>query len=111
MRRGPLRILRDDRDCCLFSPAGSHHDFLYFSHRDRALRALFYGDGFIDEIPRLLQEPGLCIECGLGLRIIGGVSLDGPDCIAWNCSRDAANRILAGLMRCMGEEGGFIRPL
>jgi hypothetical protein len=67
-----LRFFRDDRDYCVFSLAGNPHEFFYFSHRERPLRSLFYGDGFLGEIPRLRQEPGLCIECGLGMRILGG---------------------------------------
>jgi hypothetical protein len=94
VREVHLRFLRDDRDYCAFSLSENSHEFLYFSHRSRPLRSLFYE-----------KDPGLCIECGLGIRILGSVSLDGPDCIAWNCSRWVANRILAGLRRCMGDEG------
>ncbi|HOX35526.1 MAG TPA: hypothetical protein P5217_07060 [Methanoregulaceae archaeon] len=105
------RFSRHDRDYCLFSIEGKPYEFLYFSHREKDLRSLFYGSGFLDMIPRIEQEkPDLCIECGLGTRIRGGVSLDDGDVVAWHCSGKKANGIIVALRENLGPDGNWIKP-
>ncbi len=96
------QFTRHDREYWIFSVQGNPHTFLYFSHRKKDLRALFYGNSFTDEIPRIEQDAGLCIECGLGTRIRGGVSLDGGEVVAFNCERGAANRLVGRLRKISG---------
>ncbi len=104
-----LRLFsRHDRDYCIFSFCGSPHSFLYFNHRNKDVRALFYGSGFLDEIPHIEQNPDHCIECGLGSRIQGGVSLDSGDIVTWHCTVQAANKILARLVAKCGDDGTWI---
>jgi len=70
-----------------------------------------FGKDFREHIPVLISEKSdLCIECGLGLKVAGGVALDNGDLIAWNCSIEEANRILEGLIRIMGANGDWIVP-
>lgn len=104
------RFFRHDRDYCIFSIEGKPYEFLYFSHREKDLRSLFYGSGFLDTIPQIEQEkPDLCIECGLGTRIKGGVSLDEGDIVSWHCSSKKANGILLALCNILGDDEGWIR--
>ncbi|NMB79830.1 MAG: hypothetical protein GYA23_12135 [Methanomicrobiales archaeon] len=92
-----------------FSIEGRDVDFLYYSHTSQPLRSLMYGKDFPGQLPHLLKKEDLCIECGLGLSIKGGVALDGGELIAWNITVDEANRILAVLHQAMGETGNWIQ--
>ena len=53
-----------------------------------------------------MEDGDVCIECGLGLSVIGGVALDNGDCVAWNYTvEEQANQVLTGLREHLGEEG------
>jgi hypothetical protein len=67
-----------------------------------------FGRDFLDKLSQLMKNEELCIECGLGLSIVGGIALDSGDCIEWNCSTAEANRVLAGLRDRLGDEGQWI---
>jgi hypothetical protein len=69
---------------------------------------LFFGKDFMEKISDLLENRDLCIECGLGLSVAGGVALDGGDCVAWHCSIAEANRVLAPLKEILRDEGRWI---
>ncbi|MDD1702721.1 MAG: hypothetical protein LUQ31_07060 [Methanoregula sp.] len=102
-------FLRHDRKYCIFSVSGSDNDYLYYSHVARPLRSLMFGKDFSLRMQALVREnEDLCIECGLGLSITGGVALDNGDLVAWNCEVEDANRILAGLKRYLGTQGEWI---
>jgi hypothetical protein len=96
---------RHDRWYCIFSIAGKTEEFLYYTHRDKPLRSLMFGDHFVDQVPGLMKKEDLCIECGLGLSVKGGVALDDGDLIAWHCTVDEVNAILMALKEILGEEG------
>lgn len=98
-----LQFFRHDRNYWIFSLTDNPYTFLYFSHTKRDLRSLFYGTGFLDEIPRLQEKPDLCIECGLGTRIRGGVSLDSGEVAAFHCNRKSANRLIGKLRERSGS--------
>ncbi len=99
---------RHDRTYCIFSVNNSADTFIYFSHISLPLRSVFFGKDFLERIPDLLKNNDLCIECGLGTSIKGGVSLDGEDCIAFNYSVRDANRIISCLKDYLGNEGSWI---
>jgi hypothetical protein len=100
---------RHDRRYCLFSVAGRDDDLLYYSHRSKPLRSLMFGKDFSGRIPSIIQhDEDLCVECGLGLAVAGGVALDNGDLLAWNFSAEEANRILASLKDRLGKEGEWI---
>ncbi|MDO9550230.1 MAG: hypothetical protein Q7J03_04595 [Methanoregula sp.] len=99
---------RHDRRYCVFSVNGRDEEYLYYSHISRPLRSLMYGRDFVSHLPRLRENEDLCIECGLGLLMAGGVALDKGECIAWHCSVEEANLVLTGLKERMGEEGQWI---
>jgi len=99
---------RHDRNYCIFSVNNSADTFIYFSHISHPLRSLFFGKDFLERIPELLKNIDLCIECGLGLSVAGGVALDNGACIEWHCSIAEANRVLAGLNERLGEQGRWI---
>lgn len=101
-------FFRHDRWYCFFSVEGRDEDFLYYSHTARPLRSLMYGVDFPGRLPDLMEKGDLCIECGLGLSIHGGVALDDGDLIAWNMSIEEANVILSALRDTQGMEGSFI---
>ena len=88
---------------------GREEDFLYFSHLFRPLRSLMFGKDFHDQLPYLLENNDLCIECGLGLSMTGGVALDDGEIIEWNYSVGEANLILGALMERLGKEGSWIQ--
>jgi hypothetical protein len=96
---------RHERRYCIFSVNGSDEEFLYYSHASRPLRSLMFGRDFIGQLLPLMEKEDLCIECGLGLLVTGGVALDNGDRIAWHCTADEANRIVVGLKERLGVEG------
>jgi hypothetical protein len=100
---------RHDRQYCIFSLSGREEEFLYYSHISRPLRSLMFGRNFLDQLPRLMEKEDLCIECGLGLSVTGGVALDNGDRIAWHCTIGKANHILQGLRDRLGDEGRWIK--
>jgi hypothetical protein len=63
---------RDERRYCIFSVAGREEEFLWYSHTSRPLRSLMFGKNFLRQMPDLLENDHLCIECGLGLSVAGG---------------------------------------
>ena len=99
---------RHDRQYCIFSVTGRNEEFLYYSHISRPLRSLMFGRNFLDQLPPLMEKEDLCIECGLGLSVTGGVALDNGDRIAWHCSVEEANLVLKGLKKRLGVEGRWI---
>jgi len=99
---------RHDRMYCIFSVNGRDEEFLYYSHMSRPLRSLMFGRNFLGQLPRLMENGDLCIECGLGLSVAGGIALDNGDKIAWNCTVGEANRVLTGLSERLGAEGKWI---
>lgn len=103
-------FLRHDRKYCIFPVTGRDEEFLYYSHMSRPLRSLMFGRNFLDQLPGLMEREELCIECGLGLSVKGGVALDTGDLIAWHCTVEEANRILIALKQKLGEEGRWIEP-
>ena len=113
MARTPVRIHsffdRHERRYCFFSLKGDENTFLYFSHKEKPLYSLVYGRDFLKSLPRLLENDSLCIECGLGLAIAGGIALDGNEAVDYGCSAEVANRTLHNLREQMGPEGSWIR--
>jgi hypothetical protein len=99
---------RHERRYCIFSVSGRNEDFLYYSHTSNPLRALMFGVDFTGKLPGLLNNEDLCIECGLGLSVKGGVALDKGDCIAWYCTVEEANAVLASLKEHLGNDRGWI---
>lgn len=99
---------RHDRNYCIFSVSGSDYEFLYYSHVSRPLSSLMVGRNFHLKLPQLMENKSLCIECGMGLSVTGGVALDDGDLIAWHCSPDEANRVLTALIQKMGNDGRWI---
>ncbi|MFA4825621.1 MAG: hypothetical protein WC593_10750 [Methanoregula sp.] len=99
---------RHDRQYCIFSVYGRHEEFLYYSHMSRPLRSFMFGRDFICQLPRLMENKDLCIECGLGLSVAGGVAFDNGDCIAWHYSIEKANQVLFALSEKLGDEGRWI---
>jgi hypothetical protein len=106
-----MRFSHNDREYCVFSRRKTPDTYLYFSHRERPFRALFFGGDFCDEITRLIQGSDRCIECGLGKRIRGGVSLDGADSVATNITFHEANVIITLLKNRLNPEGEWIAPI
>jgi hypothetical protein len=104
----PRIFSRHDRQYCLFPVNGRTEEFLYYSHRSRPLRSLMIGRDFTARVSRLMENDALCIECGLGLSVIGSVALDNGDCIAWQCPVEEANRVLTDLKSRLGAEGQWI---
>ena len=96
-------FFRHDRWYCIFSLVGRDADFLYYAHTSRPLRSLMFGKDFQERLPELMEKEDLCIECGLGLAVAGGVALDGEDLIAWNCTVEEANTILDSLQSVVNE--------
>ena len=99
-----MTFTRHDRWYCFFSIASRTGEFLYYTHREKPLRSLMFGDHFVDQLPGLMKKDDLCIECGLGLSVKGGVALDDGDLIAWHCTVDEANALLVALQKTLGNE-------
>lgn len=99
-----MTFTRHDRWYCIFSVAGRSEEFLYYTHREKPLRSLMFGDDFAGQVPGLMKKEDLCIECGLGLSVKGGVALDDGDLIAWHCTVDEANALLVALQKTLGNE-------
>ena len=103
-------FLRHDRKYCIFPVTGRDDDFLFYSHTSQPHRSLMFGRNFLDLLPGLMEREELCIECGLGLSVKGGVALDTRALIAWHCTVEEANRILIALKQKLGEEECWIEP-
>ena len=103
-----MAFSRHERRYCCFSVAGRDGDFLYYSHMTRPLRSLMFGRDFLGRLPGLMDNENLCVECGLGLSVEGGVALDDGDLIAWHFTVRDANRVLESLRQQMGSEGSWI---
>jgi hypothetical protein len=102
-------FFRHDRYYCIFSVNDRVEDFLWYSHMSRPLRSLMFGRDFLSRLPELRENDDLCIECGLGPAVAGGVALDDGDQIAWNCTIMEANQILGNLRKhCIGEQSMII---
>lgn len=99
---------RHDRKYLFFSVSGRDEDFLYYSHMSRPLRSLMFGRNFLSQMPHLMENEDLCIECGLGLSIAGGIALDNGDLIEWHYSVETANQVLIDLREMLGDEGHWI---
>jgi hypothetical protein len=67
-----------------------------------------FGNNFIAQLLQLMEKEDLCIGCGLGFSVKGGVALDNGDLIAWNCKAEEANQIRGGLKEKLGEDGQWI---
>ena len=96
---------RHDRRYCIFSVNDRDKEILYYSHMFRPLRSLMFGRDFVSLLPRIMENDELCIECGLGLSVTGGVALDNGDRIAWHYTVREANHILNELRDRWGDEG------
>ena len=96
------------RQFCIFPVAGRNEEFLYYSHTSHPLRSLMFGRIFTGQVLRLMETEELCIGCGLGVSVAGGIALENRDCIAWHCSVMEANRKLTGLKDRLGAEGQWI---
>ncbi len=108
IRAGYLTFRRHDRQYCIFRTEYREEEFLYSSHQSLSLRSLVFGRDLTGPVSRLMEDAALCIECGLGGAVGGGVSNDGGNCIAWHFSIGEANRLLTALREQMGEEGQWI---
>lgn len=106
-----MTFTRHDRWYCIFSLAERTGEYLYYTHEKKPLRSLMFGDHFVDQVPGLMKKEDLCIECGLGLSVKGGVALDDGDHIAWHCTVEEANTILRALKETLGEEGKHLALL
>ena len=100
-------FVRHDRNYCV-ALIHNGDKFLYFSHRSRPLRSLIFGRDFWTDSLSCMKNEELCIECGLGLSIAGGVALDSGDCVEWHYTVEEANRVLAPLKERLGEGGRWI---
>jgi hypothetical protein len=101
-------FVRHDRNYCIFSVHNSADTYVYFSHLSQPLRSFIFGKDFLEKIPELLENRDLCIECGLGLSVAGGVALDSRDCVEWHYTIAEANRVLLKLKNVLGEQGIWI---
>ncbi|MBD3339481.1 MAG: hypothetical protein GF353_10250 [Candidatus Lokiarchaeota archaeon] len=67
--------------------------------------ALLYGYNFQNRISTLLKEEDIdCIECRLGINIIGGVSFEDEDLIEFNFDVCRANQIVGELNNKLNNE-------
>lgn len=77
---------------------------------DTPLRSLIFGNDFSSAISDLTKDEKTCIECGLGTRIRGGVSLDGNTLVECNLTIDQANLLLSDLRRLIPEDQRYFMP-
>jgi hypothetical protein len=100
----------ENKNYILFSTKNPSKTFLYFKHKSRSLRALFYGENFQKLIPPLLNQKDIsCIECELGKNIKGGVSLDAGELVEFNLSIQLSNKILMNLRIYQKEKYDLIK--
>jgi len=105
------RFDRQGRRYYLFSIHGDPRTYLYLVRTEGApLRSLVFGDGFLAAVSELLDDEGSCIECGLGTRIEGGVSLDGDRLVECGMTIDQADQVLQGLISLIPEDERYFIP-
>ncbi|MHA1775563.1 MAG: hypothetical protein ACTSWC_02245 [Promethearchaeota archaeon] len=88
----------------LFSLKGNSHDFLYLTHFTQPITALFFGTGFAEFLKDFDCNASECLECELGTRILGGVSIDHDSQVEFNLSKKDANKILVALKDAVATE-------
>ena len=78
-----------------FSLVDFPHDFLYVVQKDYSKYSIFYGTDFRSLIPKFKKDLSLdCLECKLGMNILGGVSFDDGEFVDFNLTITQANQIL-----------------
>lgn len=74
----------------------SNWDYLYVHYDDNSKYSLFYGNNFDTLLQKYLEDRSIeCIECQLGINILGGVSFDSGELVEFNLSIQQANKILS----------------
>jgi len=100
---------QDKKDYILFSIDEHERDYLYINSNERKLRSFLFGKDlktFIDS--SLKGSKSGCIECQLGYRIEGGVSLDGEDMIESILNVQSCNAVLKDLKDVLGDKSHLI---
>jgi hypothetical protein len=95
----------------LFSVYEDPSSFLYFCRLEGLpLRSLIFGDDFDAALPSMMKDESICIECGLGAKIKGGISVDGDMLVEFTMTREQANQLLDDLRRLLPEDDAFLQP-
>ena len=100
------RFKKHDANYIHFSIKSHEYDFLYVLYDDHTKYSLFFGEKFRILIPDYKINPKIeCLECELGMHILGGISIDTGDFVDFNLSIVQANQILKSLELILNTTG------
>jgi len=89
-----------DRNYILFSTNYSKHDFLYYKHLEKDIKALLLGENLQNALPEILKNQKLeYVELILDKFIHGGISYNQGDLVESNFSKGKANQIITKLKK------------
>ena len=71
--------------------------YLYLSNFKGTIASLIFGKDIQSEVTKLSQQKESCIECSLGVNIVGGVSKDSGQVVEHGMLKEDANEILKEL--------------
>jgi hypothetical protein len=93
----------DDRNYVLFTTNYSKHDFLYYKHLEKDIKALLFGENLQNALPIVLKNQKLeNIELHLDKYILGGVSYNEGELVESDFSRTMANQVISTLKNKIG---------
>ncbi|MHA1248634.1 MAG: hypothetical protein ACTSRP_01450 [Candidatus Helarchaeota archaeon] len=98
-----------NKNYILFSIKGDIREYLYINSNELGLRSLLFGKDLKSFINSNFNNPCItCIECHLGNRIKGGVSLDKGEIVESNLSISECNEILKYLKKVLKDRSNLI---
>ncbi|MFX0028322.1 MAG: hypothetical protein ACFE8B_03870 [Candidatus Hermodarchaeota archaeon] len=99
----------DARNYVLFSPNYSKHEFLYYKHLEKDIKALLFGENLQKILPEALKnEESKYIEILLDRFILGGLSYNNGELVESYFSKSQANQILSNLKNKIGISSEII---
>jgi hypothetical protein len=99
----------DDRNYVLFTTNYSRHDFLYYKHLEKDIKALLFGENLQNALPVVLKNHKLeNVELILDKYILGGVSYNEGNLIESDFSRSMANQVISNLQNKIGLDSVII---
>lgn len=103
---------KSDKIYILFKIKDDQNEYLYISSKKADNRSVLFGENLESFI--LLNkdnEKMQCLECQLGNKIQGGVSLDGSDTVESNLNVAKANSILLKLKSVLKNDNHYFKSI
>ena len=88
----------NDRNYILFTTNYSKHDYIYYKHIEKDIKALLFGENLQEVLAEVLKnQPTVYIELFLDDFITGGISYNEGDLVESDFTKTQANQIISHL--------------